>query len=114
MSNAKYNALLALATTLLAAGVILGIIASPAHAHNLNTNPKPRVCATVNNTTNTARWIQVEGTEYHAYVAHYAGDNVDRFGRLIYDAPVPRAVRLADAKLANGTPGPKIARACTY
>lgn len=64
-------------------------------------------CATINNTTNTARWITSDGKRH---VAHYS----DMGGaRLTFDRPVPRAVQLAEAKLSKGKPGPKIARACT-
>jgi hypothetical protein len=85
--------------------LILNVPTADAHAGH-------RTCATVNNRTNSAAWTTPIGTELHLYTAHYSGDDVDRFGRLIWDAPVPRAVRLAEVKLRNTPDGFKIARAC--
>lgn len=65
-----------------------------------------KTCATINNTTNTASWVTDRGKVQRATYA----DNGDA---LTYNRPVPRAVLLAEAKLALGDPGPKIARACT-
>lgn len=65
----------------------------------------PRTCAAINNITNNA-WWRVDGK---LVVAHYTRDDGTP---LVFDKPVPRAVRLAEAKLSIGTPGPKVRRAC--
>jgi hypothetical protein len=104
MSNAKHNALLTVAVCLLALAAVLGITATPAHASTTT-------CAGISNVTNNAWWRS--GGKLH--VAHYS----DMGGpRLVFDRPVPRAVRLAEAKLiefdSEGNPitGPKVRHAC--
>ncbi len=61
-------------------------------------------CATVNNYTNSAAWIDSRARTHRAT---YTDRDTVTFNR-----PVPRSVRLALAKLTSTPPGRKIARAC--
>lgn len=62
-------------------------------------------CATVNNTTNRAVWVNVNTGARHT--ATYRD-----LGKLVWSHPVPASVHAAAAKLTIGAPGPKVRRAC--
>ena len=87
--------------------LLVGLTATVSGADAATVATQPRTCATINNTTNTVAWRTGSGPVQTATYRDLGGP------RLVFDRPVPRAVRLAEGKLRQGEPGPKVARACT-